>query len=137
MKKNNLVAVCGTLLTLAGSVLVLRGGAPEVMEFFGSSASPPAASGEPAWIGVAFMRAFGAATLALGLVMIGASRLSGEAARVLGAPLAFGLGILGLVTSLQAQAIWSTPGAWFLVALIGVACLVVAWPPTERGAVAR
>lgn len=138
MKQNHVVAACGALLGLVGGVLILRGGAPEIMALFGGPALPQVAIGDPAWVGVAFMRAFGAAVLALGLVMVGLSRLDGEAAGVIAVPLAVGLGVLGLITGVQAQAIWSTSGAWALTVLLGIACLVAAsWRPIKRDAVAR
>jgi len=138
MKHKHLLAGLGSLLSVAGGLLVLRGGAQEVMQAFGSAPLPQAVVGDPAWVGVAFMRVFGAAILALGLTTIGASKLSGEAARAVGTPLAVGLGVLGLVTCVQAQAIWSTPGAWVLGSLIGASCAAVAaWRPIEAAAVAR
>lgn len=138
MTHRHLIAGLGSLLGVTGGLLVLRGGAQEVMQAFGSAPLPQAAVGDPAWVGVAFMRVFGAAMLALGLTTIGASKLSGEAARAVGAPLAVGLGVLGLVTCFQAQAIWSTPGAWVLGSLIGASCVAVAvWRPVESPAVAR
>mgnify|MGYP001384065650 CR=1 FL=1 len=131
------IAACGMMLILAGGFLVLRGG-PTLMEVFGSSTLPQAAAGDPGWVGVAFMRVFGAAVLALGLITIGASRLSGVAARAIGLPLALGLGVLGLVALVQAQAIWSTPGAWLLVGLIGGAGAAVAlWRPIDVSLAAR
>jgi hypothetical protein len=126
MKQRTFVAVCGTLLALAGLSLMLWGGAPAVMRLFGGSGLPTAKVGDPALIGVAFMRVFGAAVLALGLITAGASRLRGEPARALGMPLALGLAVLGLVTGMEALAIWSTPTAWLLAGIIGVACVGVA-----------
>jgi hypothetical protein len=138
MRQRTFVVTCGTLLTLAGLALSIRGGAPETLRLFGVGTLPPPAAGEPAWVGLAFMRVFGAALAGLGLTTIGASRLRGEAARVLGAPLAIGLAVLGLVTFTQALAIWSTPAAWLLGGLIAVTCVSVAsWRPVEQGVVTR
>lgn len=138
MTHRHVVAGLGTLLGVAGGLLVLRGGAQEVMQAFGSTPLPPAAVGDPAWVGVAFMRVFGAAMLALGLATVGASKLNGDAARAVGTPLAVGLGVLGMVTCFQAHAIWSTVGAWILGSLIGASCVALAaWRPVEAPAVAR
>jgi hypothetical protein len=107
------------------------------MHLFGIGVLPAPAAGEPTWVGLAFMRVFGAALAGLGLTIVGASRLRGEAARALGAPLATGLAVLGFVTFAQALAIWSTPAAWLLGGLIGVACVsVVSWRSAEQHIVA-
>jgi hypothetical protein len=118
-----IVAACGALLSLAGLALLIRGGAPELMGLFGSPELPPAQAGDPTWVGVAFIRVSGAALAALGFVTIAASRLSGESARAVGGATAAGLGLLSVVTLIQAQAIWGTPAGWALAAVVLVACI--------------
>jgi hypothetical protein len=118
-----IVAGCGALLSLAGLVLLVRGGAPALMDLFGSSTLPPAQAGDPAWVGVGFIRVSGAAIAALGLIIVAASRLKGEAARAIGGAAAAGLGLLGIVTLIQAQAIWSTLSGWLLAAVVLLACM--------------
>jgi hypothetical protein len=116
------VAGCGALLFLAGLVLLLRGGAPALMSLFGSPPLTVPQARDPAWVGVAFIRVSGAALVALGLITIAASRLTGEAARVIGRAAAVGLALVGVVTLIQAQAIWSTPSGWLLAAVVMIAC---------------
>jgi len=93
------------------------------MGLFGRSDLPPAQAGDPAWVGVGFIRVSGAALAALGFVTIAASRLTGEAARAIGGATAAGLALLGLVTFIQAQAIWSTPSGWVLAVVVLLACV--------------
>ena len=118
-----IVVGCGALLSLAGLVLLVRGGAPELMGLFGSSALPVARAGDPAWVGVAFIRVSGAAFAALGLITIAASRLTGEGAKAIGGAAAVGLALLGVVTLIQANAIWGTASGWVLTAIVGLACV--------------
>jgi hypothetical protein len=118
-----IVAGCGALLSLAGLALLIRGGAPALMGLFGSPELPPAHAGDPAWVGVGFIRVSGAALAALGFITIAASRLTGEAARAIGGATAAGLALLGVVTLIQAQAIWSTPSGWVLALIVLVGCI--------------
>ena len=60
--------------------------------------------------------------MALGLIVIAASRLAGEAARVIGGAAAAGLALLGVVTLVQAQAIWNSPSGWVLTSIVLLAC---------------
>ena len=116
------VAGSGALLFLVGLMLLIRAGAPALMSQFGSSALSSPQAGDPAWVGVAFIRVSGAALVALGLLTIAASRLTGEAAKTIGAAAAVGLGLVGVVTLIQAQAIWSTPSGWVLAGAVLIAC---------------
>jgi protein-S-isoprenylcysteine O-methyltransferase Ste14 len=88
------------------------------MGLFGSAGLPAAQAGDPAWVGVGFIRVSGAALAALGLITLAASRLKGEAARVIGGAVAAGLALLGVVTLIQAQAIWNTPSGWVLTVVV-------------------
>jgi hypothetical protein len=116
------VAACGALLLVTGLMLLLQGGAPGLMSLFGSGALPSPQAGDPAWVGVAFIRVSGAALVALGLITIAASRLTGEAARVMGGAAAVGLALVGVVALIQAQAIWSTPSGWLLAGAVLTGC---------------
>lgn len=118
-----IVAGCGALLSLAGLALLIRGGAPALMSSFGSPGLPPAQAGDPAWVGVGFVRVSGAALAALGFITIAASRLTGEAARAMGGATAAGLALLGVVTLIQAQAIWGTPSGWALALVVLLGCI--------------
>jgi hypothetical protein len=53
---------------------------------------------------------------------VAASRLTGEAAKLIGGATAVGLGVVGVVTLIQAQAIWSTLSGWVLAGVVLVAC---------------
>jgi hypothetical protein len=103
------------------------------MSLFGVTEIPVARSGDPTWVGIAFVRVFATALVALGLVALGASRLRGQAARAVGMPLSVGLALLTLMTFMQAQAIWDTATAWALGAAVAVACVsIAAWGFAER-----
>ena len=90
------------------------------MLWFGGAALGPAHAGDPGWLAVAFMRVFGAALAALGVVMLAASRLTGKAAGTVAGAATAGLALLGVATLAQAKAIWDTPAGW---ALAGIAVL--------------
>jgi len=122
----------GALLTVAGLVIIV-GNVGGVMRLAGSTVELPAPqSGDLAWIGVGFARVFGAALITLGMFTAAASRLEGEAARKMRIPLAVGLTLLMLLTGAQALAIWNTPTAWTLWAIVAVACgSVFTWGVTK------
>jgi hypothetical protein len=112
----------GALLTLAGLIIIV-GNVEWIMKLAGATAELPSPqSGDPVWVGVAFARVFGAALIVIGLLTSAASRLEGAAARQIGIPLAVGLTLLMVLTGAQALAIWSTPAAWLLCAVVAVAC---------------
>jgi hypothetical protein len=122
----------GALLTVAGLIIIL-GNVEWVMRLAGSAtALPSPESGNAVWIGVAFARVFGAALIVIGLLTSAASRLEGEAARQIRVPLAVGLTVLMVLTGAQALAIWSTPAAWVLWAIVAAACgSVFTWGLTK------
>jgi hypothetical protein len=132
MDRKALVTGGGLLLFGTGGA-VLVGGVPRLMALFGVVDLPAASAGDPAWVGVAFARVFAAALVALGVVALGARRLTGQAARAVAFPLAGGLALLTLLTVIQAQAIWDTRTSWALAAVMAVACVSVAgWGLAER-----
>ena len=122
----------GALLAVAGLIIIL-GNVEWVMRLAGSAtALPSPESGNAVWIGVAFARVFGAALIVIGLLTSAASRLEGQAARQIRVPLAVGLTVLMVLTGAQALAIWSTPAAWVLWAIVAVACAsVFTWGLTK------
>jgi hypothetical protein len=132
MDRKSLVSGSGLVLLLTG-VAVLVGSVTRLMSLFGVAELPEPHSGDPTWVGIAFARVFGAALVALGLVGLGARRLSGQSARAVAIPLATGLAVLAVFTALQALAIWATPTAWVLGGIIAAACVSVgAWGFTEH-----
>jgi len=122
----------GVLLTVLGLIIIV-GNVGWVMSLAGAAAELPAPkSGDVAWIGIGFLRVFGAALIALGMFTAAASRLDAAAARRIRTPLAIGLAVLLVLTAVQAAAIWSTPSAWVLCCVIAVACAsVFTWGVTE------
>jgi hypothetical protein len=115
-------AVSGVLLSVVGLIIIL-GNVGWVMRLAGAAAELPSPkSGDPTWVGVGFVRVFGAALIALGMFAVAASRLDVEAARKVRLPLALGLTVLMVLTGVQALAIWNTPAAWTLWAIVAVAC---------------
>jgi len=132
MGRRALVTGGGALLLLTGAA-VLLGSMPRLMTLFGAREIPVAQSGDPTWVGIAFVRVFAAALVALGLVALGARRLSGQAARAVGLPLSAGLALLTLMTLTQALAIWDTPTAWALGGVMAIACVSFgAWGFAQR-----
>jgi hypothetical protein len=132
MFRKSVAVGSGALLTLAGLVLII-GNIGWVMRLAGATVELPAPqSGDLAWIGVGFARVFGAALITLGLFSVAASQLDREAARKIRVPLAVGLTVLMLLTGAQALAIWNTPAAWTLWAIIAIACAsVFTWGVTK------
>jgi hypothetical protein len=124
--------VSGTLLTLVGFVIVLANVA-WVMRLAGAVGSPPPPqAGDATWVGIAFARSFGGALVALGILTFALSRLEGEAARKVRLPFMIGLALLAALLSIQALAIWSTPSAWVLSALVALACVsALTWGVTH------
>jgi hypothetical protein len=122
----------GVLLTVAGLIIIL-GNVEWVMRLAGAATQLPSPeSGNAVWIGVAFARVFGAALIVIGLLTCAASRLEGAAARQIRVPLAVGLTLLMVLTGIQALAIWTTPAAWVLWAIVAVACgSVFTWGLTK------
>ena len=103
MDRRALVTGGGALLVLTGAAVLLAGMA-RFMSLFGVAEIPTAQPGDPTWVAIAFVRVFAAALVALGLVALGARRLSGQAARAVGLPLSAGLALLTLMTIMQARA---------------------------------
>ncbi len=122
MSRKTVVTVSGSLLSLAGLLLLAGAGSRALMGLFGGQPLEAARPGDAGWIGVAFTRVCGAALGALGLVMIASTRLEEQAARTVGGPLFVGLAVLTIVATLQALAIWTTPAAWALPAVLLVGC---------------
>jgi lysozyme family protein len=123
----------GGLLTVAGLIIIL-GNVEWVMRLAGAAAEMPSPqSGNAVWVGVAFARVFGAALVVIGLLTSAASRLDDAAARQVRVPLAVGLTLLMVLTGAQALAIWNTPAAWVLWAVVAVAWgSVFTWGLTRR-----
>ena len=111
----------GALLTVAGLVIII-GNVGWVMRLAGATAElPTPQSGDPVWVGVGFVRVFGAALIALGMFTAATSRLEGEAIRRVRMPCVVGLAVLFVLTAIQAFAIWRTPAVWALFAVIALA----------------
>jgi len=123
MARRSMVAVSGSLLSISGLVILVMAGNQAMMSLFGSQALSAPETGDSGWVGVGFTRLFGAALASLGLVMMATRPLSDPAAKTIGGPLFAGLGLLTLVTIIQAQAIWSAPAGWALATVLLVGCV--------------
>ena len=122
MSPKAVVTTSGSLLSLAGLVLLATAGNDVLMGLFGGQPLQAAASGDNGWIGVAFTRVCGAAVGALGLLMIASTRLDEQAAKTIGGPLFVGLALLTIVTAIQAKTIWATLAGWGFAAVLLAGC---------------
>ena len=123
MARRTVVKVSGSLLSMTGLMILVMAGSRTLMALFGSQVLSAPGTGEAGWVGVGFTRLFGAALASLGLVMMATGPLSDSAAKAIGGPLFAGLGLLTLVTFIQAQAIWSAPAGWALATVLLVGCI--------------
>ena len=123
MARRGMAAVSGSLLSISGVIILVMAGSQTLMSLFGGQELAASQAGDAGWVGVGFTRLFGAALASLGLVMMATRPLSDAAAKTIGGPLFAGLGLLTLVTFIQAQAIWSAPAGWVLAIVLLIGCV--------------
>jgi hypothetical protein len=123
MTRGSVVAGSGVLLSVSGLILLGMAGNATLLGLFGGQVLAAPHAGDAAWVGVGFTRVCGAAIASLGLLMMAASRLPDAAAKAFGGPMFVAMALVTLVTTIQAQAIWSTLASWVLPAVLVFGCI--------------